>query len=140
MADIVVIAKMREIMSRILREIIKEGEKVGLKINENKTKLMRVGGKRKEDKSIKMGNFKFDEVDKFRYLGIMISNDGSRDLEIKEKMMAANTACYANKNLLKNKDINKKTKIKIYNILIRPVIMYDNVQEGRGKSKNTNNE
>lgn len=37
----------------------------------------------------------------------MISNDGNRDLEKEEKMMAANSAAYANKNLLKNKNLTK---------------------------------
>ncbi|KAI4455144.1 hypothetical protein MML48_9g00010570 [Holotrichia oblita] len=102
------------------QEIIKEGEQLGLIINETKTKLMRVGNKDKENKSIALENYVFEEVDKFKYL----SRDGSRDAEIKEKIMAANRAFYANKKLLKSRNLAKTTKVNIYNTLIRPVLMY----------------
>lgn len=49
--DVVVITKRREITHKLVQEIIKEGEVVGLKINEAKTKLMRVG---KKDQKIKV--------------------------------------------------------------------------------------
>lgn len=106
--DVVVITKRREITHKLVQEIIKEGEVVGLKINEAKTKLMRVGKKDQKNKSIKIENYTFEEVDKFKYLGVIISNDGNRDAEIKEKIMAASRAFYANKKLLKSKKFDQK--------------------------------
>lgn len=121
--DVVVITKRRDIMTKMLNEIITEGNKVGLKINNEKTKIMRLG-KIKGDKQIKIGDKLFEEVDKFKYLGIMLTNTGTREEEIKEKIMATNRALHANKKILKSKLITKKTKIRIHESLIRPVMMY----------------
>ncbi|KAI4460833.1 transposase is4 [Holotrichia oblita] len=45
-------------------------------------------------------------------------------VEIKEKIMAANRAFYANKKLLKSKNISKRSKVRIYDTIRRPILMY----------------
>ena len=44
--------------------------------------------------------------------------------EIKERITAGNKAYYSSYNLLKNKNITRKTKITIYKTIIRPVVTY----------------
>lgn len=121
--DIVIMAKNRSITKKMLEEIADKGEKIGLRINEEKTKIMTIG--RQTGKvSIKIGRYKIEEVETFKYLGIMISKTGSNQDEITEKILAANRAFHANKHLLKNKILTKKTKMKIYKTTIRPIILY----------------
>lgn len=122
--DVVIITKRRDIMENMIEEIIYEGNKIGLQINESKTKMMRCGKKKGENK-IKIGEHEFIEVDKYNYLGVMITNTGDRETEIKEKIFAANKAYHIHKNLLKSKIISKRTKMKIYKTLIRPLLLYD---------------
>ena len=69
--DLVLVTKRRDIMVRILEEIIEEGKKIGLKINKNKTKIMRIG-KELGVGSIKVGREEYEEVRKFKYLGVTI--------------------------------------------------------------------
>lgn len=121
--DLALITKRRDIMTNMLEVIIEEGKKIGLKINDSKTKIMRLG-KELGNKKIKIGSHEFEQVDKFRYLGIMLSSDGDRVMEIKEKIISANKALHANKKLLKSKILTRKTKIRIYKTLIRPIITY----------------
>ena len=109
----------------MLDEIVTEGDKIGLKINEGKTKIMKLRNKTVNNEThIQIGQHTFEEVSKFKYLGIMMSNKGDRDTEIQEKIMAVNRALHANKKLLKSKDISKKIKMKIYKTVIRPVMLY----------------
>lgn len=55
-----------------------------LKINESKTKIMKIGRRFKANKYITIGEYKFQHVDKFKYLDTTIASDGNRKTEIKE--------------------------------------------------------
>lgn len=121
--DIVLITKNRRIMENMLEELITKGEEMGLIINQEKSKIMRFDRKF-ENKKIKIGVHAFEEVEKFRYLGILLTNNGERDSEIKEKIITTNKVYYANKKLLKNKLLSRKSKMRIYRTIIRPTMMY----------------
>lgn len=102
---------------------MKEGREMGLRINQDKTKIVRYG-KKFEPKNIRIGQYEFEEVDKFKYLGVLITSSGERRTEIEEKIIAVNRTYYANKKLLKSKILTKNTKMDIYKTIIRPVMMY----------------
>lgn len=122
--DIVVIAKRREILSEMVEEIVNEGNKVGLKINENKTKIMKFGKDNEAKGYIKIGRHEFEWVNKYKYLGIVLSDDGDRAVELKERILAISRAYHANKKMLTSGNLSKKTKLNIYKTIIRPVAMY----------------
>lgn len=121
--DIVLVTKNRRIMKEMLLEIVEEGAKMGLKLNENKTKFMRVG-KNPENGKIMLGKYSFDEVTVFKYLGVMLMNTGEREADIRERILKANRAYHANKKMLKSKFLGKKTKLNVYRTIIRPVLIY----------------
>lgn len=74
-------------MRETINEIIKEGAKLGLEINKNKTKLMALG-EGGENKEIKIGEHIFEQLQCFKYLGVMLTKKGDRDPEIKDKITA----------------------------------------------------
>lgn len=121
--DIVIITKSRKILEDALQEIAVEGKKTGLQINENKTKIM-IYGKKGKSSTVKIGSFEFEKVEKFKYLGVTITSTGDRRKEIEEKIISTNRAYHANKKLLKSKILSKQTKLNIYKVLIRPIMMY----------------
>lgn len=122
--DVVIIARTKRGMTEILRIIKEEASKIGLNINENKTKYMRCSRRDDNNSEITIDNCVFEQVENFNYLGVMINNRNERRSEIKQKIQAGNRAYHANKNILRDKQIKKKTKIKLYKSLIRPVLTY----------------
>ncbi|KAI4471641.1 reverse transcriptase (rna-dependent dna polymerase) [Holotrichia oblita] len=114
--DIVIAAKRRDIMCSVLQEIAEEGRKIGLNINVNKTKILRIGKPIKK-REVRVGEYIFTQY-------VTICNDECRDTEMSEKILAANRALYANKKLLKSNTLSRNTKVKMYKTLVRPIIIY----------------
>ena len=71
-----------------------------------------------------MGNYKFEKVTTFTYLGVKINNKGLITEEINHRILTGNKAYFANLNLIKSKLLTRATKLKIYKTLIRPVVTY----------------
>ena len=67
---------------------------------------------------------KIEEVSKTKYLGTTVTRDNLIKKEMKERIAAGNRASFENQKLLQIKLISKKTKIKLYKALIRPVAVY----------------
>lgn len=119
--DLTVVAEKREDLIKAINKLDREAKKVGLEINENKTKYMKLNGEVGRGLII-TGKYKFEEVTKFNYLGVTIGKS-SKD-RIQERIQKGNQAFGRNKQLLRSKNISKQTKIKMYKTLIRPVITY----------------
>ena len=46
------------------------------------------------------------------------------NIEIAARIVKGNKACYANAKLVKSKFLKRNTKMKIYKMMIRPVVTY----------------
>ena len=60
----------------------------------------------------------------FKYSGVLINGHNSIEEEIKARIVAGNRAFCANKIFLQNKILSRESKIKIYNTLIKPIVLY----------------
>jgi hypothetical protein len=59
----------------------------------------------------------------FNYLGSILNADNKMNIELAE-IVKGNKAYYANAKLIKLKFLKRNTKMKIYKMIIRPVVMY----------------
>lgn len=119
--DVVIIARNVRALRETFTQLKQAAEERGLKVNENKTKYMRQQKNKSKNQDLRIGKYVFEEVQTFKYLGKNINDRGE---DIKERIQAGNRAYYSNKNILKDKSISKRTKLRIYKGLIRPVVMY----------------
>ena len=70
---------------------------------------------------MKIDNSSFERVDEFKYLGTTLANQNSIQEEIKSRLKS----CYHTvQNLLSSSLLSKNLKIKIYRIIILPVVLY----------------
>ena len=95
---------------------------VGLNINEQKTKYLRCTKKQHTMNGIYISQTHLEQVKSFKYLGSIVNGNNSIEEEIKERISLGNKAYYANQDLFKSKLLTKKSKLQMYQALVRPVV------------------
>jgi sorting nexin-29 len=97
--------------------------RMGLEINQAKTKYMICGTKKKYVENVFQVKHMTFEVSSFVYLGTLITPDNNTCAEINNRIALANRTYFRLVNILKAKNINIKYKVIIYKTLIKPVLM-----------------
>jgi hypothetical protein len=124
--DVVLITKTKRKIIHMFDRLETEARKIGLLVNERKTKYMfmtAIGNMRKPH-NLRIGSKEFEGVSDFKYLGNIIENNNRYDRCIKERLQAGNKVYYAKLQMLKIKIISRRSKLQIYKTLIRPVVTY----------------
>ena len=125
--DIVLVARNERALRETFQTLEREGRDLGLKLNEEKTKYMAMAGAGRTERQ---GNFFtaaeycFERVNHFTYLGTVITDKNNISHEIRRRIVLGNRAFYANSKILKSRLIDRTTKVKVYETLIRPVVTY----------------
>jgi hypothetical protein len=78
----------------------------------------------KERNSIRLtvGNIQIDKVRFFRYLHTIVNGNNSLEEEIGERIVQGIKAFYANRTLFKSNLMSRKSKLKLYWSVIRPIV------------------
>ena len=97
-----------------------ESEKVGLKLNIQKTKLMASG----PITLWKIYGESMETVTDFIFLCSKITADGDCSHEIKRRSLLGRKAMNSLDSILKSRDITLPTKVHIVKAMIFPVVMY----------------
>ena len=108
-------------------KIEKESQRVGLKINEEKTKYMHVARNPLRDRvrqNVTMDTYNFESVQKFKYLGAFITSNNDMTEEIKARIQSGNRCFFSLQPLMKSKTLSRTSKIRIYQTIIKPVVCY----------------
>ena len=97
-----------------------ENEKVGLKLNIQKTKIMA---------SVPITSWQIDRetmetVTGFIFLGSKITADGDRSHEIKRGLLLGRKAMTNLNSILKGRDITQPTNVHLVKAMVFPVVMY----------------
>jgi hypothetical protein len=80
----------RTILKTKLKDLVEESQKVGLRVNIEKTKNLRVNSRKTE--AFKIGEEAIERVDDFLYLGSKIDENGGTLLDIQQRMNKARGA------------------------------------------------
>ena len=98
----------------------KESEKVGLKLNIKKTKIMASG----PITSWQIDRETMETVTDFIFLGSKITADGDCSHEIKRRLLLGRKAMTNLESILKSRDITLSTKVHLVKAMVFPVVMY----------------
>ena len=96
----------------------------GLECNARKTKLIKLSRRNRIDGYVNIGGVEIECVESFKYLGSTVTNDNNINKEISERIGAGNRCAFALNKILKSRNISRRTKIRIYNLIIRPTVLY----------------
>ena len=102
-------------------KVKEESEKVGLKLNIQKTKIMASG----PIISWQIDRETVETVADFIFLGSKITADGDCSHKIKTHLLLGRKAMTNLDSILKSRDITLPTKVHIVKAMVFPVVMYD---------------
>ena len=114
--DTTLMAESEELKS-ILMKVKEESEKVGLKLNIPKTKIMASG-------PITSWQIDRETVSDFIFLGSKVTADGDCSHEIKRCLLLGRKVMTNLDSILKSRDITLPTKVRLVKAMIFPVVMY----------------
>ena len=110
-----------EELKSLLMKAKEESEKVGLKLNLQKTKIMASG----PITSWEIDGETMETVTDFIFLGSKITADGDCSHEIKRHLLFERKAMTNLDSILKSRDITLLTKVHIVKAMVFPVVMYE---------------
>ena len=119
--DTTLMAESEEELKSLLMKVIEESEKVGLKLNIQKTKIMASG----PITSWQINGETMETVADFIFLGSKITADGECSHEIKRRLLLRRQIMTNIHSILKSRDITLPTKIHLVKALVFPVVMYE---------------
>ena len=121
--DIVIVARTQKKLTEVYLDLEEETSKLGMEINENKTKYMVTSTyeHRRNAGDLRIGSKTFEGVQSFQCLG-NIGNTNNNNKCIKERIMMGHKAYYANRQLVNSSLISRSSKLQIYRTLVRPVV------------------
>ena len=113
-------AESKEELKSLLMKVKEESEKVGLKLNIQKTKIM-------ESSPITLWQIEgetMETVTDFIFLDSQITADGDYSHEIKRCLLLGRKAMTNLNSILTNREITLPTKIRLVKAMVFPVVMY----------------
>ena len=117
--DIAIMAESEELKS-LLMKVKEESEKVGLKLNIQKTKIVAFG----PITSWQINGGTMETVTDFILGGSKITADGDRSHEIKRLLLLEKKVITNLESILKSRDITLPTKVRVVKDMVFPVVMY----------------
>ena len=118
--DTTLMAESEEELKSLFMKVKEESEKVGLKLNTQKTKVMASG----PITSWQIDGETMETVTDFIFLGSKITADGDCSHEIKRLLLLGRKVMTNLNSILKGRDITLPTKVRLVKAMVFPVVMY----------------
>ena len=113
-------AESKEELKHLLMKVKEESEKVGLKINIQKTKIMASG----PITSWQRDGETVETVSDFIFWGFKMTADGDCSHEVKRRLLLGRKVMTNLDSIFKSRDITLPTKAHLVKAMVFPVVMY----------------
>ena len=113
-------AESEDELESLLMKVKEESEKVGLKLNIQKTKIMASA----PITSWEIDGETVETVSEFIFLGSKITADGDCSHEIKRRLLLGRKVMTNLDSTLKSRDITLSTKVRLVKAMVFPMVMH----------------
>ena len=123
--DAVLMAETEGELGELVEEFRRECEEKGLKVNVNKTKIMKIGGGGiiGEKVNIRIGRERVERERMFRYLGVDLLEDGGMEAEIEHRLTEGCRVVGALREIFR-KGVSREVKVRLYESVFIPAVTY----------------
>uniref|UniRef100_A0A4W2D2V4 RNA-directed DNA polymerase n=1 Tax=Bos indicus x Bos taurus TaxID=30522 RepID=A0A4W2D2V4_BOBOX len=118
--DTTLVAESEEELKSLLMKVKEESEKVGLKLNIQKTEIMASD----PITSWQIDGDPVETVSDFIFMGSKITADGDCSHEIKRRLLLGRKVMTNLDSIFKSRDITLPTKVRLVKAMVFPVVMY----------------
>ena len=123
--DTTLIAESPAKLQRLLDVVVEESKKKGLSINRKKTFCMTISKDNMNVQySLKINGESIQHVNKFNYLGSLITSDGRSSAEVKKRIATAKEVFQRMSKILKSRSLSLNTRVRVLNCYVIPVLTY----------------
>ena len=120
--DICLLSNTKEQMQRKVEALEQIGKIVGLKINQQKTKLLSINCT--NNTAITVNQQPIEQVNKFTYLGSVIDEKGGTEEDVKNRIQKAQITFTTLNKVWRSNEISQQTKIRLFNSNVKSILLY----------------
>ena len=121
--DLNLVGENKEMIVRNTKTLIQEAKKIGLEINEEKTKVMETLPE-KDEEDLTVDDYVFEKAQSFKYLGVTITGNNDWNTEITSRLLKAERTFFSLIKFFKSKLFSRGTKLRLYMSIVRPTLTY----------------
>ena len=122
--DTVLLAHSPDELNVLIQSVKQESEMMDLKLNPSKTKIMISNQDQSQPVSFAVDGVNLEQISSFQYLGSTLSDDAKCVSEIKKRVAMGREVFMKMSNLLKDRQMPMKLRVRLLNTLVMPVIGY----------------
>ena len=123
--DVALLSQRHNDMTRKLESMRETAAMIGLKIIIQKTKSLRVN--QGNNANLNIGGDEIHDIEKFTYLGSIVSSEGGTDQDILTRIAKVTTAFHILRPIWRSRAmsaISVKTKLRMFNTNVKSVLLY----------------
>ncbi len=116
--DIVIVAKTRDDLQRMVAKTEEQCKIFKLEINKNKTNSMKIGRER-EVLNIRLSTGEIEQVEDFKYLGVQIG-EGKTEKYVRERIALGQRAFGGLKKIWRSNTLSMRLKLRLLSAVVIP--------------------
>jgi exonuclease III len=121
--DIDLLAGSNEELQELSDKLVERAGSYGMEISTEKSKVM-INTTDARSGKITLNQKQLEEVNNFKYLGAILSADGSCEVEIRARIGTATAAMARLNRIWSSKSVSLATKLRLYRALVKTIVLY----------------